>query len=351
MRVACETLATTNRIVLAGEVSQRDLLSAEERRDVVRRVIRETGYDPAQLNWETLEVLDFLNKQSEEIAKEVKDSDGAGDQGLMFGYAVDETPALMPAPIYYCHAVLRAIDEARKNGEASDIGPDGKIQLSVLYHDKRPQSIKTVVLSHQHEEDVDQKRVREILVPIVHTALGNHASWLPSEDEWLVNPSGSFINGGPAADAGLTGRKIIVDTYGGSAPHGGGAFSGKDATKVDRSAAYAARYLAKNVVKAGLANSCKIQISYAIGVARPVSFLVDTDGSAAKGVTDEAIVRALRDALKVDLTPKGIRERFALRNPIYEPTAAYGHFGREVDGDFFTWEKTDLADQLSSLFG
>ena len=342
-RVACECLATANRVVLAGEVRGPEQLSSDEALgEIVRDVVRRTGYEQDGFHWQHLEILNFITQQSSEIATGV-DLGGAGDQGLMFGYAVDETEDLMPAPIHYSHAILRTISEARRDGKADGIGPDGKVQLSVVYRNGRPRKVETIVLSHQHDKDLDTKKVQEILEPIVRGVLPE--GWL-DDTQWLVNPSESFIQGGPAVDAGLTGRKIIVDTYGGAVPHGGGAFSGKDPTKVDRSAAYAARYLAKNVVAAGLARRCTIQISYAIGKSEPVSFLVDTRGTGTR--PDGDIACRLRKAM--DLTPDGIRKHLELGRPIYERTASYGHFGRKPEEDGgFSWERVDLVDRLRDL--
>ena len=346
-RVACECLATANRVVLAGEVGKKEWRNKNvDVEKIVRDVVRKVGYKQKTFSWRRLEILNFISPQSKEIAVGVNFG-GAGDQGLMFGYAVDETPELMPAPIHYSHAILRAISEARRVGKADGIGPDGKVQLSVAYRKGRPRKVETIVLSHQHDRALDAKiDVREILEPIVRGVLPDR--WLAGT-KWLVNPSDSFIQGGPAVDAGLTGRKIIVDTYGGAVPHGGGAFSGKDPTKVDRSAAYAVRYLAKNVVAAGLARRCTIQISYAIGKSEPVSFLVDThDTGMLIGLTDGVFARRLRKAM--DLTPDGIRKHLELGRPIYERTASYGHFGRKPEEDGgFSWERVDLVDRLRDL--
>jgi S-adenosylmethionine synthetase len=270
--------------------------------------------------------------------------EGAGDQGIMFGFAVDETPELMPAPIFYAHKMLKRLAEARKSGEAAQLGPDAKSQLTVRYEGGRPVGVSSLVLSTQHlDEDMTSSDVRDLVEPYIREALPE--DWLTAETEWHVNPTGKFVIGGPDGDAGLTGRKIIVDTYGGAAPHGGGAFSGKDPTKVDRSAAYAARYLAKNVVAAGLASKCVIQLSYAIGVSKPLSIYADTFGTGE--VSEEAIERAVAKAM--DLTPRGIREHLGMNRPIYQRTAAYGHFGRAPDADGgFSWEKTDLADALKN---
>jgi S-adenosylmethionine synthetase len=346
-RVACETLATTNRVVIAGEVrGPHSVLESID--DIVRSCVRDIGYDQDGFSWKTLNVANYLHEQSADIAVGVDASgskdEGAGDQGIMFGFAVDETPELMPAPIFYAHKMLKRLAEARKSGEAAQLGPDAKSQLTVRYEGGRPVGVSSLVLSTQHlDEDMTSSDVRDLVEPYIREALPE--DWLTAETEWHVNPTGKFVIGGPDGDAGLTGRKIIVDTYGGAAPHGGGAFSGKDPTKVDRSAAYAARYLAKNVVAAGLASKCVIQLSYAIGVSKPLSIYADTFGTGE--VSEEAIERAVAKAM--DLTPRGIREHLGMNRPIYQRTAAYGHFGRAPDADGgFSWEKTDLADALKN---
>ncbi|KGB83565.1 MAG: methionine adenosyltransferase [Confluentimicrobium sp.] len=344
-RVACETFATSGMVVIGGEVG----LSNQERlKDYMGRIgqiardcIKDIGYEQEKFHWNTCHVLNFLHEQSAHIAQGV-DKDGAGDQGIMFGYAVDETPELMPAPIQYAHAILRRLAEVRKSGAEPTLRPDAKSQLSVRYEGGKPVEVTSIVLSTQHErEDQDSAAIRAIVEPYIREVLPS--GWITDKTEWWVNPTGTFVIGGPDGDAGLTGRKIIVDTYGGAAPHGGGAFSGKDPTKVDRSAAYAARYLAKNVVAAGLAKRCTLQLSYAIGVAKPLSIYVDTHGT---GEVDEtAIEKAVAQVM--DLTPRGIREHLDLNKPIYQRTAAYGHFGRAPDADGgFSWEKTDLIDAL-----
>ena len=344
-RVACETFATSSLVVIGGEVglSDRERLKDYMGRipQIARDVIKEIGYEQEKFHWNTCHVLNFLHEQSAHIAQGVN-RDGAGDQGIMFGYAVDETPELMPAPIQYAHRILQRLAQARKDGSAPSLRPDAKSQLSLRYENGRPVEVTQLVLSTQHEsEDQSSDDIRAIVEPYIREVIP--ADWLTDKTEWWVNPTGTFVIGGPDGDAGLTGRKIIVDTYGGSAPHGGGAFSGKDPTKVDRSAAYAARYLAKNIVAAGLARKCCLQLSYAIGVARPLSIYVDTYGTAE--APDEAIEAAV--AKVMDLTPRGIREHLALNRPIYERTAAYGHFGRapEPDGGF-SWERTDLVEAL-----
>ena len=348
-RVAVETLATTNRIVLAGEVRGPSSITHKVLEEVARAAVKDIGYEQAGFSWDKAEVEVFVHAQSADIAKGVDASgnkdEGAGDQGIMFGYACDETPAFMPAPIYYAHAILKSLAEARHSGAEPLLGPDAKSQVTLHYVDGKPVRAASVVVSTQHAESIDQDRVRAIVRPHVENVLPK--GWMCDEDHFYVNPTGRFVIGGPDGDCGLTGRKIIVDTYGGAAPHGGGAFSGKDPTKVDRSAAYAARYLAKNVVAAGLAQRCVIQLSYAIGVSRPLSVYVDTFGT---GRVDED---RLSDVLQqlMDLSPRGIRTHLALNRPIYARTAAYGHFGRAPDLDGgFSWEKLDLVDSLKTAF-
>ena len=344
-RVACETFATTNRVVVGGEVglSTKEATKAMMARidGIVRDCVREIGYEQKKFHWETLKVHNYLHGQSAHIAQGV-DRDGAGDQGIMFGYATLETPEYMPAPIHYAHAILRRLTEVRKSGAEPTLRPDAKSQLSLRYEDGKPVEVTSIVLSTQHEHKKQKsKDIRAIVEPYILEVLPE--GWITKNTEWHVNPTGTFVIGGPDGDAGLTGRKIIVDTYGGAAPHGGGAFSGNDPTKVDRSAAYAARYLAKNVVAAGLAARCTLQVSYAIGVAKPLSIYVDTHGT---GTVDAAqIERAVAQCM--DLTPRGIREHLQLNRPIYARTSAYGHFGRapEADGGF-SWEKTDLTEAL-----
>ena len=349
-RVAAETFATTNRIVIGGEVGLSDKAKLSHHmgqiEQIARDCIKDIGYEQDKFHWKTVEVTNLLHEQSAHIAQGVDagaDKDeGAGDQGIMFGYATTETPELMPAPIQYSHAILRRLAQARKDGSAPDLGPDAKSQLSLRYENGKPVEIMSIVLSTQHRsEDQDSAYIRSIVEPYTREVVP--AEWLTANTEWWVNPTGTFVIGGPDGDAGLTGRKIIVDTYGGAAPHGGGAFSGKDPTKVDRSAAYAARYLAKNIVAAGMAQRCSLQLSYAIGVSKPLSIYVDTYGTGQ--LAEEAIERAV--AQSMDLTPRGIREHLGLNKPIYQRTAAYGHFGRapEADGGF-SWEKTDLVEAL-----
>lgn len=349
-RVAAETFATTNRIVIGGEVGLSDKAKLAHHvgqiDQIARDCIKDIGYEQDKFHWKTVEVTNLLHEQSAHIAQGVDagaDKDeGAGDQGIMFGYATTETPELMPAPIQYSHAILRRLAQARKDSSAPDLGPDAKSQLSLRYENGKPVEIMSIVLSTQHRsEDQDSAYIRSIVEPYTREVVP--AEWLTANTEWWVNPTGTFVIGGPDGDTGLTGRKIIVDTYGGAAPHGGGAFSGKDPTKVDRSAAYAARYLAKNIVAAGMAERCSLQLSYAIGVSKPLSIYVDTYGTGQ--LAEEAIERAV--AQSMDLTPRGIREHLGLNKPIYQRTAAYGHFGRapEADGGF-SWEKTDLVEAL-----
>ncbi len=349
-RVALETLATTNHVVLAGEVRGPKSVTKDEIENVTRSAIRDIGYEQKGFHWRHAKVENLVHEQSADIARGVDASgnkdEGAGDQGIMFGYACRETDVLMPAPIYYAHSILRSLAEARHSGAAPQLGPDAKSQVSLHYVNGKPECATAIVVSTQHGEDVDQDAVREIVRPHVVNVLPE--GWMCEEDSFYVNPTGRFVIGGPDGDCGLTGRKIIVDTYGGSAPHGGGAFSGKDPTKVDRSAAYAARYLAKNVVAAGLADRCLIQLSYAIGVSHPISIYIDTYGTGR--VDEEKLSTVLRDLM--NLSPRGIREHLALNRPIYARTAAYGHFGRapEPDGGF-SWERLDLVDQLKGAFG
>ncbi len=349
-RVACETLTTTNRIVLAGETRCASEVSSEEIEAAVRAAVRDIGYEQDGFHWETANFANYLHEQSADIAQGVDEGtgaykeEGAGDQGIMFGFACDETPELMPAPITYSHQILKEMARLRKSGERPEFEPDAKSQVTLRYENGRPVAVTSVVVSTQHKDGVSLDTVRELVRPIVKQVLPE--GWFPDEDEFYVNPTGKFVIGGPDGDAGLTGRKIIVDTYGGAAPHGGGAFSGKDPTKVDRSAAYVARYLAKNVVAAGLAKKCTIQLSYAIGVAKPLSVYVDLHGT---GEIGEAVLEKRLPEM-VNLSPRGIRTHLQLNRAIYARTAAYGHFGRTPDADGgFSWEKTDLAEQLKSL--
>ncbi len=364
VRIACETLATTNRVVIAGEVrlpptlmkpgkNGEQVINPSKFKSVARKAIRDIGYEQGGFNWKTAKIDVLLHSQSADIAQGVDraadadNSEGAGDQGIMFGYACRETPELMPAPIFYAHKILELLSAARKKGEgeAGKLGPDAKSQVTVRYKDGKPAEVTQIVLSTQHlDESWDSAKVRSVVEPYIREALGD----LPVADDakWYINPTGKFVIGGPDGDAGLTGRKIIVDTYGGAAPHGGGAFSGKDTTKVDRSAAYAARYLAKNVVAAKLADKCTIQIAYAIGVAQPLAIYVDLHETGNK-VTEDEVEDAIRKVM--DLSPSGIRRHLDLNKPIYARTSAYGHFGRKAGRDgSFSWEKTDLAPKLKA---
>jgi len=349
-RVAVETAATTNKVVLMGEVkiSDENAVTPEEISSTAREVIRKIGYRQKGFHFKTCSIDCYVHEQSQDIAQGVdaaEDKDeGAGDQGIMFGYATDETPELMPAPILYAHQILHRLADARHSGEAGVLGPDAKSQLTIEYRNGRPARVNTIVLSTQHlDGEMTSDDVRTVVEPYVRDVLPE--AWVDGETIWHVNPTGRFVIGGPDGDAGLTGRKIIVDTYGGAAPHGGGAFSGKDPTKVDRSAAYAARYVAKNVVAAGLAARCTLQLSYAIGVPEPLSVYVDAHGTAQ--VDPAKIEAAIREVMP--LTPRGIRTHLGLNRPIYQRTAAYGHFGRAPDADGgFSWERTDLKDALRS---
>ncbi|WP_396274361.1 methionine adenosyltransferase [Hyphomonas sp.] len=351
-KVAVETLCTTNLVVLAGEVRTNNgaVVTKDEMNEAARKVVRKIGYEQEGFHWKNMTVQNHVHGQSAEIAQGVEagqglfKEEGAGDQGIMFGYATTETPELMPATLVYSHQILEKLALLRHSGKHPELEPDAKSQVTLRYEGSRPVGVNAVVVSHQHKKDVSQEQLREIIRPVIKSVLPE--GWFPPEDKFYVNPTGSFYIGGPDGDSGLTGRKIIVDTYGGAAPHGGGAFSGKDPSKVDRSAAYATRYLAKNIVAAGLADRCTIQVSYAIGVAQPLSIYVDTHGT---GKADEdRISEALRELF--DLSPAGIRKHLSLAAPIYSPTAAYGHFGRApgTDGSF-TWEKTDLAGELKRL--
>nr|WP_233346327.1 methionine adenosyltransferase [Hyphomonas pacifica] len=351
-KVAVETLTTTNRVVLAGEVRTNNgsTVTHNEMIQTARDVVKKIGYEQDGFHWEKMDVSCYVHGQSAEIAQGVEEGqglyaeEGAGDQGIMFGYAADETPELMPATLVYSHQILQKMAALRHSGERPEFEPDAKSQVTLRYVDEKPVGVNAIVVSTQHKESATLEELRELVRPIVQDVLPE--GWFPPEDKFYVNPTGKFVIGGPDGDAGLTGRKIIVDTYGGAAPHGGGAFSGKDPSKVDRSAAYATRYLAKNVVAAGLAKRCTIQVSYAIGVSQPLSIYVDTHGT---GLADEArIAKTLRELF--DLSPKGIRTHLKLNNPIYAGTAAYGHFGRVPGANgTFTWEKTDLVDELKRL--
>ena len=348
-RVAVETLTTTNRVVLAGEVRGPEAIDQARMEEIARAVIRNIGYEQDGFHWNKAAVENYVHAQSADIAQGVdaagNKDEGAGDQGIMFGYACRETPVLMPAPIYYAHNILKSLAEARHSGAQPKLGPDSKSQITLRYENGKPVCATSVVVSTQHAAEISTEEVREIVRPYVLEVLPD--GWMCPESEFYVNPTGRFVIGGPDGDAGLTGRKIIVDTYGGAAPHGGGAFSGKDPTKVDRSAAYACRYLAKNVVAAGLADRCTIQVSYAIGVSKPLSLYVDLHDTGT--VAEDKLENVLKDIM--DLTPRGIREHLKLNRPIYARTAAYGHFGREPEPDGgFSWERTDLADQLRGAF-
>ena len=352
-RVACETLVTTNRIVLAGETRGPASVTHELLAHLARMAVHDIGYDQEGFSWRDADISVHLHAQSAHIAQGVdaagNKDEGAGDQGIMFGYACTETPDLMPAPLYYSHLILRRISELRRSKDKTVAGllPDAKSQVTLRYVDGKPVGVTSVVVSTQHEEGLTQDQVRALVQPIVATSLPE--GWTVPDDELYVNPTGTFVIGGPDGDCGLTGRKIIVDTYGGAAPHGGGAFSGKDPTKVDRSAAYACRYLAKNVVAAGLAEKCTIQVSYAIGVSKPLSVYFDLHGTG-KDVDEAKLAKVVNNL--VNLSPRGIREHLHLNRPIYVPTSAYGHFGRTPDPDLntFTWEKTDLVDELKRAF-
>jgi S-adenosylmethionine synthetase len=348
-RVACETLATTDHMTIAGEV-RGPAAVRDQVEEIARAAVRDIGYEQEGFHWKNCEIVNRLHEQSADIALGVDEGDkgeeGAGDQGIMFGYACTETGELMPAPIQFSHKILRLMAEARKSGAAAKLGPDSKSQVTLRYEAGKPVAIDAVVVSTQHAADVSQDEVREIVKPYV--TAGVLEGWEVPANRLFVNPTGRFVIGGPDGDAGLTGRKIIVDTYGGAAPHGGGAFSGKDPTKVDRSAAYAARYLAKNVVAAGLADKCLIQLAYAIGVPEPIAVYVHTYGTGR--VDEDKLGEILRQMVR--LTPRGIREHLDLLRPIYARTAAYGHFGRPPEADgAFSWERTDLADQLARHFG
>ena len=353
-RVGCETLCTTNRIVLAGEVrgpsslvDSNGVVNSDVMEKLARDAVREIGYEQDGFHWKNLTFECHLHGQSVDIAQGVdaagNKDEGAGDQGLMFGYACRETSVLMPAAIHYSHEILRTLAEARHAGTISGLGPDSKSQVTLRYENGMPVAATSIVVSTQHEECLDQAQVREIVRPYVEAVLPE--GWMCPENDFYVNPTGRFVIGGPDSDAGLTGRKIIVDTYGGAAPHGGGAFSGKDPSKVDRSAAYAARYVAKNIVAADLAEKCVIQVAYAIGVSKPLSVYIDTQGT---GVVDDNKLAAAVNEI-MDLSPRNIREHLKLSRPIYVPTAAYGHFGREpMDDGGFSWERTDLVDSLKA---
>lgn len=350
-RVAVETMVTTNFVALAGEVRGPDEMTHDRFKEITREAIKDIGYEQRGFHWKDCEITSQIHSQSADIAQGVDEGtgtdkeEGAGDQGIMFGYATNETPELMPAPIMYSHQILRRMAEDRHSGKVQGFGPDSKSQVTLAYEGGKPVRATSLVVSTQHDESLSLGDVRELVLPYFEEVLPE--GWLPAADEIYVNPTGRFVIGGPDGDAGLTGRKIIVDTYGGAAPHGGGAFSGKDPTKVDRSAAYAARYLAKNIVAAGLSDKCTIQLSYAIGISKPLSVYVDTAGT---NHVDEAKIAQIASEI-MDLSPRGIREHLQLNRPIYKETSAYGHFGRTpTDAGHFSWEKTDLVDELKRQF-
>jgi len=349
-RCGIETMTCTNQVVVAGEFRDADGITQQRMEEIAREVVKDIGYQQRGFSWNTFKMANYVHQQSADIALGVDSGEnkdeGAGDQGLMFGYACRETPDLMPATLYYSHRILQSLSQGRRSGKFVGLEPDAKSQVSLEYKDGKPVRATSIVVSTQHHAGMEQRAIRDLVREVVTDILPK--GWMPAEDQFFVNPTGQFIIGGPDGDSGLTGRKIIVDTYGGAAPHGGGAFSGKDPTKVDRSAAYVARYLAKNVVEAGIAERCTIQLSYAIGVSHPMSFYVNTH--AAPKVDPEHLERVLQEM--VNLTPRGIRTHLKLNRPIYQPTASYGHFGRmPTDAGHFSWEKTDLVDALRSEFG
>jgi S-adenosylmethionine synthetase len=350
-RVAVETMCTTNFVALAGEVRGPDEMNHEKFKEITRQAIKDIGYEQRGFHWKDCEITSQIHSQSADIAQGVDEGtgtdteEGAGDQGIMFGYACNETPELMPAPIMYSHQILRRMAEDRHSGKVVGFGPDSKSQVTLAYENGKPVRATSLVVSTQHDESLSLGDVRELVLPYFEEVLPE--GWLPADSEIYVNPTGRFVIGGPDGDAGLTGRKIIVDTYGGAAPHGGGAFSGKDPTKVDRSAAYAARYLAKNIVAAGLADKCTIQLSYAIGISKPLSVYCDTAGTAQ--VDEQKLAKIAAEIM--NLSPRGIREHLQLNRPIYKETSAYGHFGRTPTAEgHFSWEKTDLVDELKRQF-
>lgn len=348
-RVACETLSTTNQIVLAGETRGPEIKNDEIIQEV-KNCIKEIGYDQKGFSWKTVDIKNLLHGQSTDIAMGVdakgNKDEGAGDQGIMFGYACDETEDLMPAPIYFSHKILRLMAEDRKKNILKGIEPDSKSQVTILYENDKPKSVTSVVISTQHNKELDQKKVRDLVKPYIEKSIPKNLLKDLKDENIFVNPTGQFVIGGPDGDAGLTGRKIIVDTYGGAAPHGGGAFSGKDPTKVDRSAAYVSRYLAKNIVAAGISKKCLIQLAYAIGVSKPLSIYVNLfQNSDEKNIEVQKIIEQ-----NFDLSPRGIREMLKLNQPIYQPSAAYGHFGRKPGNNGeFSWEKTDKTDHFKKL--
>lgn len=345
-RLAIETFATTNRVIIGGEIRAPEI-SKSEIENIIRHTVKDIGYEQKGFNWQNLEITNLLHDQSPDIAIGVDSSEnkdeGAGDQGIMFGYACNETPELMPAPIFYAHRILQNIMQAVKINQIPLLGPDAKSQVTLQYQDGKPIKADNILVSIQHPEGYTQQKIRDIIYPIVKATMPE--GWMCADDKFLVNPTGKFVIGGPDGDAGLTGRKIIVDTYGGASPHGGGAFSGKDPTKVDRSAAYMARYLAKNIVASKLAERCTIQISYAIGVSKPLSLYINNHGT---GIDDANLIKVINEL--VDLSPRGIRNHLQLNKPIYKRTASYGHFGRKPEEDGgFSWEKTDLVEKLKKL--
>lgn len=350
-KLAIETVVTTNRLILVGEISSAHPISKDEREALVRQALRDIGYEQEGFHWQHCIIEDHLHAQSADIAQGIEQGDGvigAGDQGMMIGYASNETETLMPAPLHYSHRILQALAEDRKKGFLPQLGPDAKVQLSLQYKNAKPVKATAIVLSTQHQDGLSAQDVKALVRPYVEDILPK--GWMCPEETFYVNPTGRFVIGGPVSDSGLTGRKIIVDTYGSAAAHGGGAFSGKDPTKVDRSGAYMARYIAKNIVAAGLAERCTFQVAYGIGIAKPVSIFVDTHGTARAGVSEEKLADYI--AKNVDLTPKGIIDRLDLRRPIYRGTASYGHFGRQYDAasGAFSWERTDLANDLRQAF-
>jgi len=346
-RVAIETLVTTNKIVMAGEVRGPNGYGCQYE-ELARNAVKQIGYEQVGFHWNDLSFESYIHSQSADIAQGVDSSDskdqGAGDQGIMFGYACKETPSLMPAPIYYSHLILQDLAKARKEKSIFGIQPDSKSQVTLKYIDGKPTACTSVVVSTQHDEGLSSEDIKEIVMPFINNAMPSE--WLSSDTEYHINPTGKFVIGGPDGDTGLTGRKIIVDTYGGAAPHGGGAFSGKDPTKVDRSAAYITRYLAKNIVASGIADKCLLQIAYAIGVAEPISIYANTYGTS--NIDEAKLIKCVREI--VDLSPRGIRDHLKLNQPIYKRTAAYGHFGRDADLDGgFSWEKLDIVDELKNI--
>lgn len=348
-RLAIETFATSNRVIIGGEIRAPEI-AKNDFENIVRQTIKDIGYEQDGFNWKNVEITNLLHAQSPDIARgvdaNINKDEGAGDQGIMFGYACDETPALMPATIFYAHRILQNILSAVRQQKIPRLGPDAKSQITLKYVDQKPVGADNILVSIQHPQGYTQQKVREIIYPIVKATIPE--GWMCPEEKFLVNPTGNFVIGGPDGDAGLTGRKIIVDTYGGASPHGGGAFSGKDPTKVDRSAAYMARYLAKNIVASGLASKCTLQIAYAIGISQPLSLFINTHNSSKSGILEPDLVKIIQDL--VDLSPRGIRNYLQLNKPIYKRTSSYGHFGREPDDDGgFSWEKTDLVHKLKKF--